>query len=142
MKKISKTQKATIEEQFRFSAIAQYLRANGWGREAEDFTTNYAPQLVAAGVHEPLRFGCPTGYASNVCLLNMVYPNGVSLAISFPCEGYVAGCSVHRTVRGKYGGTGEHEKCSQLGPELAAKLLAIFIADAEIPDSKRKERAE
>ena len=140
--KRSKTQKATIEEQFRFSAIALYLRANGWGKEADDFTTNYAPRLIAEGVHEPMRFGCPTGYASNVCVLNMIYPNGVWLGISFPCDGYVAGCSVHRAVRGKYGNSRENEKCSQLSPELAAKLLAIFIADAAIPDSKRKERAE
>jgi hypothetical protein len=126
----------------KFSPISQYLRANGWTKEADSFDAEYIPQLESNGIGFPIRFGCPTNFTTSVCHLNMVYANGVDLGIAFPHDGYISGCAVRRKLQSRYGGSGEYESCSQLTPELAARILAlaIFIADANVPDKDRKER--
>lgn len=132
--------KTKIEGVSKFSPISQYLRANGWTKEADSFDSKYIPHLEAHGIGFPIRFGCPTNFTTSVCHLNMVYANGVDLSIAFPHEGYISGCAVKRKLRSRYGGSGEYESCSQLSPDIASRILAIFIADANVPDKDRKER--
>lgn len=132
--------KTKLEGVSKFSPISQYLRANGWTKEADSFDAEYIPQLESNGIGFPIRFGCPTNFTTSVCHLNMVYANGVDLGIAFPHDGYISGCAVRRKLQSRYGGSGEYESCSQLTPELAARILAIFIADANVPDKDRKER--
>lgn len=126
-----------------FSPISAYLRACGWITQADAFDAKYAPVLLRQGVTMPIRFGCALGYTdSSMCSLTMIYGGGVTLDITFPHTGFVAGCCVSRRTRGKYGPDGQTERCSQLDPDLAARLLAIFIADASVKDSDRKIRPE